>query len=210
MPRWGWDASLRRYRDLDTGRILPFSTVTNLVNDIVDQTQDQIADVLVDMLADGRLNVADWEQAMADAIKDAHIAQAVLSAGGREQMTPRYWGAVGAQVRRQYGYLKKFADQIEEGELTPGQIRRRAQMYINSSRGSFWRIQDFQAIDQGFTEEKWYAVGDKNTCSPCMEADLSGWQPIGTFGVPGSGTVMLDPETSCAGLTNCRCTKDYR
>lgn len=210
MANWIWDESVRHYRDTDTGRILSFAAVQDLVDQIVDVTAENVTDTLSDLLADGRLNVADWMDGMIDAIKHIYIQQGELSAGGRDQMTPQFWGAIGNQLRQQYAYLRDFADQIAAGELTPGQIRARSEMYISSSRQAFWRIQDFKAMERGETEERWISMGDKNTCSPCNGADALGWMPIGTFGVPGSGTVELDPQTECVGLTRCRCRKAYR
>jgi len=210
MPGWVWNEGLRRYQDTDTGQILSFAAVQDLVDDLVDTTDETAVGTLTDMLADGRLNVADWKTNFGQAVKDIYIQQAELGAGGRENMTPREWGAVGAQLRGQYRYLDAFADQVAAGELTPGQIRYRSQMYINSSRQAFWRVRDFKEQDKGMTEERWITIGDENVCSACTDAGHMGWQPIGTFAAPGSGQVLRDPETHCVGLTNCRCRKEYR
>lgn len=210
MANWIWNESLRRYRDVDSGRILSFSAVHALIDDLVDVTVENVTDTLSDLLADGRMNVADWKAAMVEAIKYAYIEMAELGAGGRDQMTPAMWGSVGGALAAQYRYLDKFAEQIADGELSPAQIRARSEMYINSARSSYWRVRDRIEKEKGMTEELWVAQGDKNTCSPCFEADSMGWQPIGTFSAPGSGSVLITPHTECAGLTKCRCTKLYR
>jgi len=82
-------------------------------------------------------------------------------------------------------------------------------MYVNSARSSFWTVLDRQMRDAGYTQERWEAIGDANTCSPCNEGDMMGWQPIGTFAEPGSGYVLREPATECAGLSSCRCRKEY-
>jgi hypothetical protein len=210
MPDWRWNEALRRYQDLDTGRILSFDAVKVQVNRIVDATTENVTSTLADMLADKRLSVNDWHQAMGRAVKNAYVQQAELGAGGRTQMTPVEWGTVGGAVREQYGYLRDFAQEIADGQLTDAQIRSRSAMYVNSSREAFWRIRDRKEREKGMTQERWAAVGDAGTCGPCFDGDAMDWQPLGTFAQPGSGRVLVRPETSCEGLTNCRCEKEYQ
>ena len=110
----------------------------------------------------------------------------------------------------QLRYLDRFAQEVASGAISVAEARRRMRMYVNSARSAFWTVLDRQMRDAGYTEERWIAIGDQNTCSPCAEADAMGWQPIGTFGEPGSGYVLRDPTTECSGLTACRCRKLYR
>ena len=208
--RWVFETGTQRYRDLATGRFLSNTDVIGIVNGIADRTTGDPVTTINTMLADGRLNTADWKTGFARQIKNAYIQQAELAAGGRSQMTPQMWGSVGGSVREQYRYLDKFAKQIESKQLTPVQIEARTKMYINSSRESFWRIKDMKARGTGMTEERWVDEGDSNVCGPCADAGAMGWQPIGTFAQPGSGQVLVKPKTSCQGLTNCRCEKEYR
>jgi hypothetical protein len=208
--RWVWEAGTGRYRNLDTGRFIGQRQVVQLVNGIVDNTEANPVTLLNTMLADGRVNTAEWKTGFARQIKNAYIQQAELAAGGRSQMTPQLWGMVGGSVREQYGYLDDFAQEIADGKLTAGQINSRTKMYVNSSREAYWRVKDAKARTDGFTEEKWNAIGDDSTCGPCADADTMGWQPVGTFAQPGSGRVRNRPRTDCQGLTNCRCEKEYR
>lgn len=214
MTGWVWDQRLRggrgAYRNLANGRILSQADVNKLIDMAIDRTNERITDQLTDMLAAGQLNVADWKTQMARTIKDAYIQQAILAAGGREQMTQRFWGSLSTPLREQYRYLDNFAREIADGKLSTEQIRIRARMYINSSREAYWRIEDMRARTAGLREERWHAVGDDATCGPCREADALGWQPLGTFAQPGSGQVRRRPVSYCKGLTNCRCTKEYR
>jgi len=207
--QWVWETTTGRYRNLATGQFVGRETILGLVDSIVDRTVENPVATLNTMLADKRLSVADWQTGFARQIKNAYAQQAMLAAGGREQMTPRLWGMVGGSVREQYNYLKDFAKQIESGSLTAAQIEARTKMYLNSSREVYWRVQDMQARDQGMTQERWHAVGDDSTCGPCSDADAMGWQNLGFFAQPGSGNVIAG-QTTCLGLTNCRCTKEYR
>jgi hypothetical protein len=207
---WVWDPRTGNYRDLATGRFLLRDQVVNLVDTLVDRANEQGAGTLATMLSDGRLNTADWQAGMARLIKNTYIQQTELAAGGRANVTREMWGSVGGQVAEQYRYLRDFAREVESGSLTAAQIRARSEMYISSSREAFWRVKDRQARAQGFTEERWVPIGDDSTCGPCSDAGAMGWQPIGTFAQPGSGRVRNSPETSCQGLTRCRCQKEYR
>lgn len=210
IDRWVYEENTGRYRNLATGRFISREQVVGLVDQIVDRTNATATDTLATMVADHRLSAADWKDAMARTIKNAYIQQTELAAGGRANVTQEMWGSVGGQLAEQFGYLDDFAREVAGGNLTEGQIRARSEMYVSSSREAFWRVKDRQARDQGFTQERWIAIGDDSTCGPCFDADAMGWQPIGTFAQPGSGRVTTSPQTNCQGLTRCRCQKEYR
>lgn len=210
---WLWDSQagqLGQYRDFATGRLLSDDEVTEIVNSIIDEANSEQVETLNTMLEDGRLSAEAWEVAFALLIEILYIQQAELAAGGESQMTPALWALIIVALNIQYGYLEDFAQQINTGQLTAAQIEARTKMYVNSSRESFWIVKDEKAKQRGFTEEKWEAIGDASTCSPCFSAEDMGWQPIGTFSQPGSGRVLNSPQTFCDGLTNCRCEKSYR
>jgi hypothetical protein len=211
--RWVFDprlGSTGRYRDLATGQTIAGETILKLVDDIVDRTIDNPVTVLNTMLADKRLSVADWEASFARQIKNAYSQQAMLAAGGRDQMTQQYWGSLGTPLKEQYDYLAEFAKEIVDKRLSAAQIEARTKMYISSSREAYWRIRDIQAKAGGMTQEQWVTVGDGTVCDSCVEAGQMGWMHLGYFGQPGSGTVIKKPETTCRGLTLCRCQKLYR
>jgi len=192
--------------DLGRNERIPLDRVADLVDELIDTINEDATDELIDMILDERITVEEWERTFSVVLKDLFILLALLGAG---KMIVD-WGPIEARIAIQYGYLDRFAEQIAAGDLTGGDIRRRAHMYVNSTRQGFWRQLDAEAKDLGYTEERWFAIGDANTCPPCAEADLMGWKPIGTFAEPGSGVVLRDPTTMCSGLTSCRCRKEYR
>lgn len=205
MARWTWDGE----QYISSSQILSSQDIEGYVDDWID---DNIFVVLqiTQRLVDGELTIQAWQDRMIAEIRNAYGEQAIFAAGGWDQMTQQYWGAVGGLLRVQYGFLRNFAKEIKAGRLSAGQIGRRITMYINSARSAFWRIRDFIEKAKGNKQERWIPVGDDVTCGPCSEAGEAGWQPIGTFAQPGSGTVRRKPRTNCEGLTNCRCTKEYR
>jgi len=76
-------------------------------------------------------------QEMSELVKSVHIGMAMLGKGGRAQMTPRDWGHVGQELRRQYQYLTKFA--LEAPDLSPAQVAARAGLYMEAATASYER-----------------------------------------------------------------------
>ena len=116
-------------------------------------------------------------------------------------MNPSHWGLLGSMIREQYRYFDRFIEEIRSGVLSPGQIAVRCMMYVNSSKEAYERAREYNARELGVTEEKW-ELGDAEHCDDCVLFASMGWQPFGTFPVPGAG------DTAC--LTNCKCEKIYR
>lgn len=209
MP-WVYDSRVGKlggYRDTTTGRFVSEEMLPVIVNADIDNIIGRVSD-LASAIARGDIAVDAWLLSMRARIKEAYITQAILAVGGRDRMTQAYWGAVGGRIYGQYRYLDNFARQLAVGRLTEGQINSRATMYINSARQVFWAIRTRMAKAAGYSQEQWITKGDENVCEPCDEAGEMGWQPLGTFAEPGSGTVMAG-ETYCEGLTRCRCEKEY-
>lgn len=199
-PTWIWDPSVCRYRDLATGRFLSHQTVLALVDRFIAVHADQ-AGALVGLLVEKRLTVADWELAMRSVIKTNYIQQYVLAKGGLSNMTQADWGRIGGYLKDQYRYLHRFAQEIAAGRLSPGQIEMRARMYMHAAREAFEKVMQMNARDVGMEEEVW-VLGEAEHCQDCVGFAAQGWQPIGTFPIPGAGA------TQC--LTNCQCHKEYR
>jgi hypothetical protein len=94
---------------------------------------------LASRLARADIDVAQWQKAMRNDIKDSYINQYVLGHGGRGTMTQADWGRVGAMVKEQYRYLDGFATAVADDTLTEAQIRARSQMYHDGSVSAYER-----------------------------------------------------------------------
>jgi hypothetical protein len=138
MPDWRWSDAAHNYRNLDTGRWVSGAQVRSW-SAAASKASGEAVTSMADMLADGRLNVRDWTLLMRDELKDVYIQQYVLARGGLEQMTQRDWGTLGPILREQYQYLDRFAREVADGTVSEAQIRRRAAMYVRSSREAFER-----------------------------------------------------------------------
>jgi hypothetical protein len=207
---WQLDAARVEWVNEALGDRLSLGGMADLVDRLIEATdEDEIAELL-DILADeaGPERVSRWKWAFGLLLKHLYLVVALLAAAGR----PTVADLEGTQelLERQYAYLDRFAGGLIAGTVSVAEAGRRMHMYVNSARSSFWRVLDRQMREAGYREERWIAIGDANTCDACWEAHLMGWQPIGTFAEPGSGTVLRNPTTECRGLTSCRCRKSYR
>lgn len=107
---------------LDSGRI---SGLTGTLRSRMDE--------LSAMMGNGELLADDWQERMARLITEAHTGYYRQTRG---TLTPADETRLAARIREQLGYLDGFRADIEAGKLTPAQIQRRAQMYIDAGKAS--------------------------------------------------------------------------
>jgi len=184
------------------GRRVPEATIQKQLNTIVDDFQDN-ANRLADRLDNGRLTTAQWQERMRREIKDLHRTQYIAGRGGVENMTPRDWGRLGADLKNvQYKALDNFALDIADGKLSPAQIKARSRIYMNGSKKQYRRG---KAMSAGFFDDEpffvWQRGSTKEPCSDCLELDgqvktLSEWED--------AGIEPQSPDLECGGW-NCRC-----
>jgi len=206
MP-WRYEEESASFINLETGDRLTPSEAEDLVDDLVERFQDDAEDMINNLL-DEDPDVAAFERDLSERVRRLFIILAIL--GGGVAIYTSLRAQVERQIQKQYLYLDRFAKQVYEGVVPSGSAINRAKMYINSARGAYWLTRTEAERQRGMVEEKWLVIGDEHSCSPCMEAGGMGYQPIGTFGQPGSGIVLRSPTTVCAGLTSCRCKKRFR
>jgi hypothetical protein len=190
---------------LETGEVLTQEEVEDLVDEIIDGIAGDDLASLVTALEEGRITVAQWMSDFALLLVALYILLALLGRARRDELS-----FVSVLLIFQFDRLENLARQIADGQLTAGEVRRRSGMYVNSARQAYWSARDRDARRRGMVEERWGTMGDKNVCNPCTEAEMMGFQRLGTFAQPGSGRVMNSPMTFCIGLANCRCRKFYR
>ena len=209
MP-WSFDPSGIEWVDEALGRSVDLSGAGDLVDTLIDTTNEDEVDEILEILSEEPTpeEVRRWKRRFWLLLKWTFLAMGLFAAAGA--MTGGDMDAVQLLLSAQLFYLDRFAREVATGAVSKKEAGRRMRMYVNSSRSAFWTVLDRVMKDAGYTQERWIAIGDANTCSPCNEADMMGWQPIGTFAEPGSGYVLRDPTTECSGLTSCRCRKEYR
>jgi hypothetical protein len=189
-----YDRASGRYRD-SSGRYLSERAVRDAVDNLADLSSARIAD-LTTRLQSGGLQLADWQQQMMAEMKAAHVAAGVAAHGGRQQMAPADWGAVGRRLRDQYGYLREFAAQIADGrQPLDGRLVARARLYGQASRSTFEAIRARDDKARGMTVEQNVLHGSDH-CLQCPGLSARGWVPIGSLPMIG--------ERQCG--QNDRCT----
>ena len=72
-------------------------------------------------------------------IKNTYIDLYSMGAGGRNNLSQRDWGRIGAILKEQWKYLRNMFDLISKGKLSVEQIINRFAMYINSANEALWK-----------------------------------------------------------------------
>ena len=149
---------------------------------------------------EGKLSVPAWHKTTRQDLKNLYIQNYILGRGGKVQLGPADFGSIGGMLREQYRYLDAFAKELAAGTVTPAQAAMRAEMYARSAKEAHERGKARAWSDAD--EERWKVNPALENCSDCLDFQGQGWQPRGTFPMPGAG------ETRC--LTNCGCELEYR
>lgn len=156
---------------------------------------------LTKRLTSGQIDVARWQAGVREDLRQAYIQNYLLGIGGQGRLTKADYGAIGAMLREQLSHLKKFADELSSGKVSPAQAEARIRMYANSAREAHERG---RAKAWGEAKEVlWIVHQDKEACEDCLALGALGWQKrekLRTW--PAAG------DTRC--LTNCRCELRYR
>jgi len=138
--RWLWDQGKRVFQRRRGEQVDRTVAPTETVRDrhINQKIERDIAGLAADMAA-GEMSTSSWVFGMRGEIKKTYINQYLLAKGGRQNMTQADWGRLGGMLKNQYGYLDKFAQDINAGKMTEAQIKARSQLYINSGRQAYER-----------------------------------------------------------------------
>jgi hypothetical protein len=169
-------------------------TVRDGADNLADLSSARMAR-LTSQLQSGGMSLADWQTGMMAEMKAAHVAAGVAAHGGRAQMAPADWGAVGRRLRDQYGYLRDFAAQIADGrQPLDGRLIARAKLYGQASRATFTAIKGRDEQARGMRFERNVLAGE--ACPGCLDQSARGTVAIGTL-------VPIGQRRPC--LVNCRC-----
>ena len=204
MPQneFAWNASNQRYRftsGASAGQFASRAQVEALTEKYISQSKDKISD-LADLLISKAINVKTFETAVAAQLKTAHINSYALGKGGVGQLTQRDYGIMGAELKKEYQYLRNFAQEIKQNNLSPDQIRARLAMYADGLHGSreLGKLEGHRSA--GYIWEKRDTPRDGESCADCIRYQNQGWVPLGTSPNPGD---------RCRCRSRCRCSKSF-
>lgn len=136
--RFTYDERSFRYRDSQTGRFISESTIKTLAGQY-ENARQEVGRELASQLVNKQVSLSEWVTSMRSELRNTYSAEYMLGRGGRNAMTSADWGNVGNMLKKQYGFLNEFANEIAAGKLTEAQIAARAQMYFNSATQAYER-----------------------------------------------------------------------
>ena len=137
-PLWYWDDSVDQYRDPVTGRFIGVAQMQDLREMFMDQQKAIMGDYTRAFMNDEITLTQYYNQVVAN-LKTTYIDLYAMGAGGRNNMSARDWGRIGAMMKEQYKYLRPLFELIEQGKISPAQAAARLSMYINSANEALWK-----------------------------------------------------------------------
>src|SRR5689334_18066744 len=118
MPRrpFSYDPRTGRFRGRG-GRFLSARHIRDAVDKRLDAASREIKAVS-EAYRRGEISGAEWMQRMRSSIRETHVMSALAAKGGREGLSQREFGILGARIRHQYAYLRDFASGLTNGTVT--------------------------------------------------------------------------------------------
>jgi hypothetical protein len=193
-----FDRAAQRYRYKDSGKFVGKKAIESLTIKAIFQVEGDIS-TITDLLVEGKIGVAQWEDATKSALKNLHTWNYILGAGGEKMMTQADYGALGQKLKEEYKYLRGLSQELLEGNLTEAQLRARMAQYT-ASGGTTHELGRARAHKKaGYNWEKRLRT-KVNSCDSCFDYAGMGWQQIGTL--PEAGQ-------KCECKSNCGCYKVF-
>lgn len=194
-----FDPSSHRYRDNQTGRFVRTADVARLIDREVNRTEVRLKGH-ARLLIQGKIDIAEFQTRMAQSLKEAHLRNAAVGAGGAKQFTPTHYGKVGAELKKQYKYLYGFGQDLQAGKLTEQQILTRAGSYAKSARTSFFEAEFTSRGKVGFYAKRLLDAQSQH-CQSCISYQRRQWTLIQN---------VIPPGVDCECGGRCRCRLVFR
>ncbi|MEB3355631.1 MAG: hypothetical protein VKK04_02710 [Synechococcales bacterium] len=198
---WLWSPSRQQYRNTRSGRYLPKDRgiMRDLLTEEVDRTSNDL-DRLSERLLSGRSSLEEWQEEVAQLLRERHTRVALLAVGGQNGMKPGMWTDLVAEIQRQFDYLRGFSMEIELGSQSPAQIQSRLRLYARSLRLTHEQMRAIAHQEAGFGWVKRVLGATDNHCQECLSYAGMGVVPIGA---------IPDPGQECRCRANCLCRHIY-
>ncbi len=198
-PEYLWNERAAQYTNRKTGRFVSRQVIRDQLDNVIDASS-QVMRAISQQLREGDISLAEWQTQMMQQIKTTHLAGGAMQRGGWQQMTQADFGRVGQIVRREYDFLRTFAEQIASGEQKlDGTLARRAGLYGQQGRPTYLTFWDSTAAQRGFDEER-SILQPAEHCTECISEDAKGFQPLG----------QMIPIGRRICRSNDRCLKEFR
>ena len=195
---YSWVRSLKRYRQIATGRIVSRAAVLKKLDRSIDGRDKRIQGHVIAAM-EGRISPNSFHVLEQRLLKRQALQSVALASGGWDQMTQREYGRVGAMLRGQYAKLAALTEEIAQGTVSPAQAMNRTHRYLGETRSLAISVErENQPLPPaGKTRIERRILGPVEHCVDCVAMYNMGWQPAGTLPSPGQAS-------RCDG--SCRCT----
>lgn len=193
-----YDQRTGQYRGSD-GRFVGRSRIESLVQGEVSHNQDLMRD-LTTKLIESDITLPEWQNAIAQQLKDSHVRMGLFASGGKNAMTPKGYDSIVESVNDQIDYFNNFSAAIEKGELSDAQIMARVGQYSRSSKTTFYKLELETRLDNGFQRGKRLLDAQSNHCAACIEHQRPEWVDLSD---------IIAPGMQCECRMNCRCRIMY-
>jgi len=204
----GWDGDLGAWVMAETGVTIADARVAIELHRHLDASARTLQALTEELFATAEVGsaewagaVAVWEESVAVELANAHRAYAMLANGGRVNMSAAQWGRVGGNLADEYRYLRRFAGQLLEGQVSRAQALNRVGQYVDAAQQAYWQAwRERQAVSE---EIWWIRNAGAESCADCVSRE--GGSPYTRATLP---SVPGDGATQCRG--NCRCYLEVR
>lgn len=178
LPQFRWNERAAQYADQVTGRFVSRQLIRDQLENVVDASSN-VMRALSQQLRNGEISLADWQIGMVSQIKTSHLAAAAMQKGGWTQMSQSDFGRTGQIIRREYGFLRSFAEDIASGkQKLDGSLTRRSALYGQQGRPTYLAFWESTANNRGFDQQR-SILQPAEHCSECISEAAKGFQKIG-------------------------------
>jgi hypothetical protein len=162
----------------------------------IDALFNQRMAYLAGRLTSGEITLGEWQIEMREAIRRARALQLIAGADGdRSKVSADDWLKLGPALRKQDGFLREFARDIQAGKIAPTAIADRATLYAGTAGEAYWQQAtkdvDLPAMPRDGSSPcggrcgcswvesggEWYwELGKTDSCPVCVQR-ASEWSP---------------------------------
>jgi hypothetical protein len=193
-----WDKSSLRYRYKDTGKFVSKQAVENLTEQAISQVGTDIS-TIGQLLVDKKITIQTWYDQTREAIKLAHTWSYMLGGGGQANLDQSDYGRIGAEVKRQDGFLRQFAEDLRNNTVSEAQFNNRLNLYVNAADNTYEIARNASHSKAGYLWERRKRT-KSDSCPSCIFYENLGWRTINSLPNPGQ---------KCECHSNCGCYKEF-
>jgi hypothetical protein len=201
LSKYQWSVSQGRYLYSATGTSVSSDRIRGWVEETVEKARQNLESI-ARLRQSNKINNAEWVIRSGEELKNMHRSLAMIANGGKAQMDASAWAQVGGILRREFGYLNRFAsllDNMPEGSSLTDEFVTRAGSYASAGFSTYTAAERARMQSAGMDEER-NILGNADHCDGCVGATAQGWVAIGT----------LTPIGSRQCMSRCRCHYEFR